>query len=80
MQAEPAVLRPDAAVEADVRAALQQHPWFRRCKVTIAVTDGLVRFKGVVDDATTQAAMRVAAETVAGVTGVKMAVSFARDA
>lgn len=64
-QPEPA--GDDAAIREQVLAELDAAKWAPRAGITIAVSDGVVVFEGVVSDDQERAALRVAAENVPGV-------------
>lgn len=61
----------DAATRQNVLAALQKTAWAPRAGVGIAVMDGVVTFAGAITDDRHRGALRVLAENVPGVTGVR---------
>ena len=61
----------DAVIRERVQADLQSQSWFPARDVSIAVKDGVVTLAGVISDERARAALRVAAQNVAGVTAVE---------
>lgn len=61
----------DRAIRAALQEELSAQPWGRRFENTIVVVDGIVHLWGSVSSDTERAALRVAAERVAGVRGVE---------
>jgi len=61
----------DAALRDQVIAELRRQNWGGRERITVVVTDGLVYFDGIIFDARERDAMRVAAENIPGVKGVR---------
>ena len=64
--------RKDEDIRHDVLAELKGQAWFKTCAITVAVHGGHVRFDGTLSDGAIGAALRVAAETVPGVTSVRV--------
>ena len=64
-------LASDTVIRERVQADLQAQSWFPARDVSIAVKDGVVTLAGVISDQSARAALRVAAQNVAGVTAVE---------
>jgi CBS domain-containing protein len=60
----------DEAISRMLLDELSRQPWWNACWETLYVAEGIVIFKGVVEDETARAAARVAAENVPGVKGI----------
>jgi CBS domain-containing protein len=63
--------RSDEEIRTALLAKLRLQPWWRPDWSNVTVTDGVVKFRGVVDTRDEKRAARVAAENVAGVRGVE---------
>ncbi len=70
------VVREDAAIKADVIAAIDHESWSHSCSVMVQVTQGVVLITGTVFMQGIEAALHVAAERVDGVHGVDVQVMF----
>jgi osmotically-inducible protein OsmY len=60
----------DEAISRMLLDELSRQPWWNGCWETLYVAEGIVIFKGVVEDGSARAAARVAAENVPGVKGI----------
>ena len=60
----------DPKIRADLLAIIEQEPWGPRFSVTVTVANGVVDLRGAITDERERAALKVAAETVPGVTAV----------
>lgn len=61
----------DTEIQDRVRAILEREPWGPRFSVEVTVKDGIVQLDGAVTDDRERTALRVAAENVPGVKGVR---------
>ena len=61
---------PDAMVRETLVAELKKHPWSHVQKLNVTVTNGVVDLWGIAQSETERQAIRVAAESIAGVTTV----------
>jgi len=61
----------DTEIQDRVRAILEREPWGPRFSVEVTVKDGIVQLNGAVTDDRERTALRVAAENVPGVKGVR---------
>jgi CBS domain-containing protein len=61
----------DASIHAALLAELAAQPWWRSTISMVTVTDGVVRFRGTVDNDGQRQAARIAAENIAGVRRVE---------
>ena len=71
---EAEAAKPDATdteIQDRVRAILEREPWGPRFSVEVTVKDGIVQLNGAVTDDRERTALRVAAENVPGVKGVR---------
>jgi CBS domain-containing protein len=66
----PATAPSDAAIRDRLMARLKNEPWAHSSLLNVVVEDGVVNLWGIVRSAAEQQAVRVAAETTAGVRGV----------
>jgi CBS domain-containing protein len=66
----PAVPQGDEAIRAALVAELERQPWWRAGLCGVAVEDGIVIYRGVMEVRGEEAAARVAAEGIPGVRGV----------
>jgi CBS domain-containing protein len=75
MRGNAILRRNDDDIRIDVVRELSRQPWFKACKVSVAVHDGHVRFAGTLHDSAIGTALRVAAETVPGVISVRVPIA-----
>ncbi len=61
------VERPDAAIQADIEAALEREVWAPVSSVRVSVANGVVRLQGAICDETLRPGLRVLVENVPGV-------------
>jgi CBS domain-containing protein len=61
---------PDAAIRSKLMGELQKQPWTRAHKLNVTVTQGVVELWGFVENEQERQAIKVAAESIAGVNGV----------
>ena len=61
----------DEGIKGQILTRIDQEPWAPRATITVGVADGIVELRGVVTDERERAALRVLAETVPGVKGVR---------
>lgn len=61
----------DEGIKEKILARIDQEPWAPRATITIGVVDGIVEIRGVVTDERERAALRVLAENVPGVKGIR---------
>jgi CBS domain-containing protein len=61
---------PDALLRERLLVELKKHPWSHLHKLNVTVTNGVVDLWGIAESDAERQAIRVAAESIAGVTGV----------
>jgi CBS domain-containing protein len=66
----------DAAVRKRVLAEIDKQPWTPRASLDVEVEDGVVTLSGAITDERERAALRVLAENVPGVKGVRDALTW----
>ncbi len=71
LDAIPPAIRSDSALREQIVAELRRQPWGGRTHVTVVVTGGVVYLEGIITDERERGAVRVAAENVPGVSGVR---------
>lgn len=64
------IRRPDAAIRSQLLYELRKQPWAHAHKLNITVADGVVELWGMVDTEQEREAIKVAAESIAGVNAV----------
>lgn len=68
---EAAGAPPDDLIRDKLQAELRAQDWFPAHEVSVAVKDGVVTLRGIIRDERARAALRVAAQNVAGVAAVE---------